>query len=172
MSFKKVKNRINWAITEDQVRLIDEHGVMCGVVSKDAAVKRAISLGLDLVEISSTVPPVCKIIDYGKYIYSVEKKISIDRKKQKVVELKEIKLRPYIADHDYETKLRLALRFLDENCKIKFSIRFMGREILHPEVGMQRMQKLVKDIESSGKGKVETGPKLEGNIVLMVVSPM
>jgi translation initiation factor IF-3 len=153
-----------------RIRLIDEEGEMQGVFATRAAIDKAIELGLDLVEISPNAdPPVCKIMDYGKFRYQQQKKKNEARKKQKVIEIKELKLRPSIEAHDLETKMKAAIRFIDEGDKVKFTLRFRGREMAHQEIGMKLLAR-VKEILMD-KIRVEQEPKFEGNQVIMVVGP-
>lgn len=164
------EHRINELIRVPRVRLIDENGEMQGVMPMRAALEKAQNLGLDLVEISPNAdPPVCKILDYGKFRYQEQKKKAEARKKQKVVEIKELKLRPGIEDHDLEVKMKAALRFLAEGDKVKFTLRFRGREMAHQHLGMKLMQR-VKEILAD-KMKVDQEPKMEGNQAIMVISP-
>jgi translation initiation factor IF-3 len=162
--------RINDAIRVPRVRLIDEEGEMLGIMSAREALMKAEEAGLDLVEISPNAdPPVCKILDYGKFRYQEQKKRNEARKKQKVIEIKELKLRPVIDDHDLEVKLKAAHRFLDEGDKVKFTLRFRGREMAHQDIGMKL---LVRVKETLGdKIKIEQEPKAEGRQIIMVVTP-
>ncbi len=140
-----------------------------GVVATAKALEQAENIGLDLVEISPNAePPVCKILDYGKFKYEQQKKASEARKKQKIVELKEVKIRPTTEEHDYQVKLRNARRFLSAGNKVKFSMRFRGREMAHQNVGLDMMLRLKKDIEDIGV--VDLEPKMEGRQMLMIVS--
>lgn len=143
---------------------------MIGVVTTREALRKAEEAGLDLVEISPNAdPPVCKVLDYGKYKYEQQKKASEARKKQKVVEVKEIQIRPMIGDHDYEVKLKNAKRFLEEGDKVKVVLRFRGREMAHTEIGMGLLKKMIEDLGSLAK--VEFEPKMEGRQVMMVLGP-
>ena len=163
--------RINEAIRVREVRLIDENGQNVGVVARLEALSKAIDAGLDLVEISpDATPPVAKIMDYGKFKYQEQKKAAEARKKQKVVEVKEIKMRPAIDDHDYETKLKAMRRFFEEGDKVKVSLRFRGREMAHTELGMQVLQRVKSDTVEVAK--VEYEPKFEGrNQMIMILAP-
>ena len=162
--------RINDEIRVPQVRLIDQHGEMQGVLSARDALIRAYDVGLDLVEISpNAVPPVCKILDYGKYKYEQQKKANEARKKQKVVEIKEIKVRPNIDDHDYDVKMRAVLKFLGEGDKVKVTLRFRGREMAHQALGMNLLKRVQDDVVEYAK--VESYPRMEGRQMLMVLSP-
>lgn len=167
---KKQGPRVNDQIRVDDVRLIDETGENVGVVAKDDALGRAEAAGLDLVEISPDAdPPVCKILDYGKYKFQAQKKAAEARKNQKVVELKEIKMRPGINDHDYDVKLRAIKRFFEHGDKVKITLRFRGREMAHSELGMAVLQRVKTDTESIGK--VESEPRFEGRQMIMVLAP-
>ena len=130
----------------------------------------AVEAGMDLVEISpNNNPPVCKIMDYGKFKYSAQKKAAEARKKQKVVEIKEIKLRPKIDDHDYDVKMKAMQRFFEEGDKVKITLRFRGRELAHPELGMKLLQKVKADFEPIAK--VEYEPRMEGRQMIMILAP-
>lgn len=143
---------------------------MMGVLPMRTALEKAQAVGLDLVEISPNAdPPVCKILDYGKYRYQEQKRKSEARKKQKVVEIKELKLRPGIEEHDFDVKMKAAIRFLEAGDKVKFTLRFRGREMAHQHLGFKLMQRVKEVLE--GKMKVDQEPKLEGNQAIMVVSP-
>jgi translation initiation factor IF-3 len=150
------------------VRLIDADGTQLGVVTIKDALSKADDAGLDLVEISPNAePPVCKILDYGKYKYEMQKKASEARKKQKVIETKELKLRPGIDEHDYQVKLRAGRRFLEDGNKVKFTLRFRGREMAHQELGMDVLRRMQSDLADIGK--TELAPRLEGRQVMMVL---
>ncbi|MCE2920198.1 MAG: translation initiation factor IF-3 [Roseomonas sp.] len=162
--------RINDEIRVPQVRLIDDRGEMLGVMSAREALIRAYDVGLDLVEISpNAVPPVCKILDYGKYKYEQQKKANEARKKQKVVEIKEIKVRPNIDDHDYDVKMKQMKNFIGEGDKVKVTLRFRGREMAHQELGVKVLERIRNDLNELVK--VEQMPKLENRQMVMVVSP-
>jgi translation initiation factor IF-3 len=162
--------RINDRIEVPEVRLIDEAGEMVGVVSVQDALRRAEDMGLDLVEVSpSASPPVCKILDYGKFKYEAQKKANIARKKQRVIEVKEIKMRPNIDDNDYNIKMRKIHQFLEEGDKVKVTLRFRGREMAHQELGLQLLQKVRAQTEEIAK--VESEPRLEGRQMIMVLAP-
>jgi translation initiation factor IF-3 len=162
--------RMNEGIRAREVRLIDENGQNVGVVSRQDALARAVQAGLDLVEISPDAdPPVAKILDYGKFKYQEQKKAAEARKRQKIVEIKEIKMRPSIDDHDYDVKMRSMRRFFDEGDKVKITLRFRGRELAHQELGFQLLQRVKSDIE--GMAKVEAEPRLEGRQMVMVLAP-
>ena len=140
------------------------------MISKRDALTRAEEAGLDLVEVAgNSAPPVCKIMDYGKYKYQAQKKAAEARKKQKTVEVKEIKLRPNIDTHDYDVKLRAMKRFFEEGDKVKVTLRFRGREMAHQDLGMQLLMKVKQ--ESEPIAKVEVEPKLEGKQMIMILAP-
>ena len=161
--------RFNHYIDVPQVRLIDDQGENRGVVPIREALRLAEEVGLDLVEISpGAVPPVCKILDLGKYKFEAQKKANEARKKQKVIEVKEIKLRPGIDDHDYDVKMKAMRRFLDEGDKVKVTMRFRGREMAHQDLGMKVLDK-VRD-ELGEIAKVEQTPKMEGRQMTMVIA--
>ena len=161
---------VNELITSSEVRVISEKGDMLGVLKTEEAIKKAFELGLDLVEVSPNAsPPVCKIIDYGKYKYQVQKKQAEAKKKQKTFEVKEVKLRPGIEDNDYEVKLRSIHRFLKDGDKVKITLRFRGREMAYHQRGMDILKKLETAIEPLAK--VEQVPKLEGRQMTMVIAP-
>jgi translation initiation factor IF-3 len=150
--------------------LIDDEGQNLGVVAIGDALARAEEAGLDLVEISpNQQPPVCKITDLGKLKYQSQKKAAEARKKQKIIEIKEIKMRPNIDSHDYEVKMRAVRRFFEEGDKVKLTLRFRGREMAHLELGMQLLNKVKEDVGEIAK--VEAEPKLEGRQMMMVLSP-
>jgi translation initiation factor IF-3 len=162
--------RINDAIRAREVRLIDETGQNVGVVAAGDAQAKAVAAGLDLVEISPDAnPPVCKIMDYGKFKYQEQKKAAEARKNQKVVELKEIKMRPSIDDHDYDVKMRAMRRFFEEGDKVKVTLRFRGREMAHQELGMNVLKRVKVDIESFAK--VEAEPRFEARQLIMILAP-
>ena len=143
---------------------------MVGVVSREEGVKAAEDAGLDLVEVAPMAePPVCKILDFGKFKYVEQKKANEARKKQKTIEVKEIKMRPSIDVHDYDVKMRNAVRFLDEGDKVKITIRFRGREMAHQELGMKVLDRV--RVELDERAKVEQFPHLEGRIMTMVIAP-
>ena len=161
---------MNRAIRVPQIRLIDHNGENRGVVDPRDAVRAAEEIGLDLVEISPNAnPPVCKIMDFGKFKYEQQKKAAEARKKQKVIEVKEVKFRPNIDDHDYDVKMKNVTRFLEEGDKVKVTLRFRGREMAHAELGRSLLQRVASDVETLGK--VEAMPKLEGRQMVMVVAP-
>lgn len=150
--------------------MIDEKGENQGIVSISQALEMADSAELDLIEISpQATPPVCKILDYGKYKYEMQKRKAEAKKNQKVVETKELKLRPMIETHDYEVKLKQAKKFLADGNKVKFTMRYKGREMSANNLGKEILDRLVEDLE--GLIKVDQAPKLEGKQMMMIVSP-
>jgi translation initiation factor IF-3 len=162
--------RTNDEIRNAQIQLIDQHGTNHGTVETMMAIKLATEAGMDLVEISpNNNPPVCKIMDYGKYKYSAQKKAAEARKKQKVVEIKEIKLRPMIDDHDYDVKMRAMQRFFEEGDKVKITLRYRGREMAHQEIGTKLLDKVKADVAEYAK--VEQDARFEGRQVVMVLAP-
>ena len=162
--------RVNEEIRVPQVQLIDQHGTNHGPTDIQVALARAAEAGLDLVEIApNSSPPVCKILDYGKYKYQAQKKAAEARKKQKVVEVKEIKFRPMIDDHDYDVKKRSMRRFFEEGDKVKVTLRFRGREMAHQELGTKLLARVRDDF--ADLAKVEQEPKLEGRQMVMVMAP-
>lgn len=167
----KNTTRINKEITSPQIRLIDDAGNMLGISTPLEGMRMAIAKGLDLVEISPTaVPPVCKIMNYGKFKYEEQKKAQAAKKKQKIVETKEIKVRPTIAEGDYQVKLRAARKFLEEGDKVRVSLQFKGREITHEEVGFAVIAKFKADLAL--EAKVELEPKMEGRQIFMILVPL
>ena len=162
--------RVNEAIDVAEVRLIEPDGDNVGVVSTDEAMRRAMDHGLDLVEISPGAdPPVCKILDYGKYKYEAQKRKNEARKKQKTIDVKEIKMRPNIDTHDYDVKMRSIHKFIDEGDKVKVTMRFRGREMAHQDIGMRVLERVRKDLDE--EAKVEQFPKMEGRQMTMVMAP-
>lgn len=162
--------RVNTEISVPRVRLVDERGEMIGVVTRSEALQRATDAGLDLVEVAANAdPPVVKILDYGKFKYEEQKRKNEARKKQKVIEVKEIKLRPGIDDHDYDVKMRSMLKFIEEGDKVKVTMRFRGRELAHQELGMNVLMRVKDDLDKIAK--VEQFPRMEGRQMTMVMSP-
>ena len=152
------------------VRLVGESGEMMGVVSRDEAITAAGQAGMDLVEISPNAdPPVCKILDYGKFKYEAQKKKNEARKKQKTIDVKEVKFRPNIDDHDYGVKMRSMLRFLSEGDKVKVTLRFRGREMAHQDLGVKVLSRVRVDLDE--QAKVEQMPQMEGRQMIMVLAP-
>ena len=162
---------MNLNIRVPEIRLIDENGDNHGVVTPVHAYEMAQEVGLDVVEISPNAkPPVCKIMDLGKFKYETQKKAAEARKKQKVIEVKEVKFRPNIDTHDYEVKMKNVNRFLESGDKVKVTMRFRGREMAHQEIGRDLLKKIAVDIEDVAK--VESMPKMEGRQMIMVIAPM
>ena len=163
--------RTNEKIRATQVRVINSDGQNLGTLSTQEAINIAKQKGLDLIEISPKAnPPVCKIIDIGKYKYDLQKKANKAKKKQKIVNLKEIKLRPVTEIHDYNFKIKNAQKFLSKGDKVKFTVLFKGREMQHTHLGHKLMQRIINDI--SALGKVEVQPKFEGRQIIMIVQPL
>ncbi len=161
---------MNQDIRAPRVLLIDQNGEKQGVMPLSAALEAAEEAGMDLVQIVSTSePPVCKILDYGKFRFEEQKKKAAARKKQKVVELKEIKLRPNIDTHDYDVKAKAMTRFFEEGDKVKVTLRFRGREMAHPELGMKLLNKVQADFDEVAK--VEYAPRMEGRQMIMILAP-
>ncbi len=157
-------------IRAPQIRLIDHNGDNAGVVRPEEALEMAAEVGLDLVEISpNATPPVCKIMDFGKFKYEQQKKAAEAKKKQKVTEIKEVKFRPNIDTHDYDVKMKSVSKFLGEGDKVKVTLRFRGREMAHQELGRDLLQRVAGDIEDMGK--IESMPKMEGRQMTMVIAP-
>jgi translation initiation factor IF-3 len=161
---------VNRDIESINIRLVDEDGEMIGVVPLAEGLNRADEAGLDLVEVSPNAdPPVCKILDYGKFKYIAQKKANETRKKQKTIDVKEIKMRPNIDNHDYDVKMRAMEKFLDEGDKVKVTLRFRGREMAHQELGRKVLERVRGDLE--GPAKVEQMPLMEGRQMIMILSP-
>ena len=161
---------MNEDIEARSVRLVGADGSMLGVVGIHEAMGEAQAAGLDLVEVSPNAePPVCKVLDYGRFKYEAQKKKNEARKKQKTIEVKEIKMRPGIEQHDYDTKMRSVRRFLEEGDKVKVTLRFRGRELAHQEVGRAVLQRVQTELGETVK--VEQFPKMEGRQMVMVMSP-
>ena len=161
---------MNDEITVPKVRLIDAEGEQKGIVTIDAAISLAEEVELDLVEVSPTAePPVCRIMDYGKYVFEQNKKQQAAKKKQKQTQVKEIKFRPGTEEGDYQVKLRNLIRFLSDGDKAKITLRFRGREMAHQELGRQLLKRLEKDLEEVGT--VEQFPRMEGRQMVMVLAP-
>jgi len=165
------KYRVNRAITAQTVRLIDQDGNAVGVVNIREAMAMARDVGLDLVEIAAqAVPPVCKIIDYGKLKYELQKKKSEAKKKQKVVEVKGMKLTPAIGEHDYQVKLVSIKRFIADGNKVKITLKFRGRELSHKELGEKLLYRVIDDVKDVAK--CDGTPQLEGRQMMMTLSPV
>ena len=161
---------MNENIDNRTVRLIDATGENVGVVATNEALEQAINAGLDLVEVSPNAdPPVCKVMDYGKFKYEEQKRKSEARKKQKIIDVKEIKMRPNIDQHDYDVKMRSIHRFIGEGDKVKVTMRFRGREMVHQDLGLKLLQKVRDELEEIAK--VEQFPRLEGRQMTMVMAP-
>ena len=161
---------MNDEIQVSQVRLVGAEGEQVGIVSLEVALAKSGGLGLDLVLIApDAAPPVCKIMDYGKHLFEQKKVKAAQRKKQKQVQVKEMKFRPGTEEGDYQVKLRNLTRFLTEGDKAKVSLRFRGREMVHPEIGMKLMHRIAADLEPFGT--VESEPKFEGRQVIMIIAP-
>jgi len=161
---------VNEEIRVPQVRLIDAEGEMMGVMGARDAMLRAYAVGLDLVEISPNAdPPVCKILDYGKFKYEQQKKKNEAKKKQKVIEIKEIKVRPNIDENDYQVKMRAMKSFIEEGDKVKVTLRFRGREMAHQDIGIRVLERIRAEMDISTK--VEQMPRLENRQMVMVLSP-
>ncbi len=162
--------RVNHEIRLPQVRLVGADGEMLGVVSIREALERAEQAGLDLVEVAPQAePPVCKILDFGKFKYEEQKKKNEARKRQKVIEVKEIKFRPGIDDHDYDVKMRAMKKFIGEGDKVKITLRFRGRELAHQELGAKLLDRVREDLNEIMK--VEQYPRMEGRQMTMVIAP-
>lgn len=164
-------HRINREITVPEVRLVGPEGEALGVVKLFDALRMAEEQEVDLVEIAPTaVPPVCKIMDYGKFKYQEAKRLHEAKLKQKVIQVKEVKFRPGTDDGDYGVKLRNLIKFLEEGDKTKITLRFRGREMAHQEIGVRMLERLKADLEEYGQ--VEQFPKMEGRQMVMVLSPV
>jgi translation initiation factor IF-3 len=151
------------------VRVVGSEGQMIGVMPIREAIHMAFESGLDLVEIAAAAdPPVCKILDLGKFKYEIQKKKNEARKKQRIIEVKEIKMRPGIDEHDYQVKLRNMRRFLEEGDKVKVTIRFRGRELVHQDLGLKVLDRVREELDDLGK--VEQHPKIEGRQMVMVLA--
>ena len=162
--------RYNQMIQSDKVRVIDEDGENLGVMYTREAIEQAAEAGLDLVEVSPNAdPPVCKFLDVGKFRYEAQKKANAQRKTQKTQEIKEIKMRPNIDDHDYDVKMRNVVKFIGEGDKVKMTLRFRGREMSHQQLGMALLRRVQDDVAEIAK--VEAYPRLEGRQMLMVLAP-
>jgi len=154
-----------------EIRVIDDEGAQLGIMTPEDALKIAEEKGLDLVEVAPTAqPPVCRIVDYGKFQYDEKKKANEARKKQKVIVVKEIKVRPKIEEHDYQVKRRQADTFLSEGDKVKVTVRFRGREIVHPEMAQKLLSRLATDLVAVGK--IERAPMMDGRQMVMLLMPV
>ena len=162
--------RFDQLIQSPKVRVIDHEGENLGVMYTREAIEQAAELGLNLVEVSPNAdPPVCKFLDVGKFRYEAQKKANLARKTQKTQEIKEIKMRPNIDDHDYDVKMRSVTKFIENGDKVKITLRFRGREMAHQQLGMDLLKKVQDDVAEVAK--VEAFPRLEGRQMLMVLSP-
>ena len=163
--------KANERIRSPQVQVISSDGKNLGTLETQEAINMAKQEGLDLIEISPNAnPPVCKIIDIGKYKYDLQKKANKVKKKQKVINLKEIKLRPVTENHDYNFKIKNAQKFLEKGDKVKFTVKFKGREMQHTHLGNKLMDRIIND--TAKLGKVEVSPKFEGRQIIMIVQPL
>ena len=163
--------RVNGAIRVPKVRCIDPEGNQLGVLDTREALTKAEDFGLDLVEVQPNAdPPVCKILDYGKYKYEAQKRANEARKKQKTIEVKEVKFRPNTDTHDYDVKMRNVLKFLEKGDKVKVTLRFRGREMAHQDLGRDLLNRVAEDVKDIGK--VENMPKMEGRQMIMVIGPI
>nr|WP_255449573.1 translation initiation factor IF-3 [Shimia ponticola] len=163
--------RVNDRIRAPEIRLIGAEGENVGVVSPSRALEMAEDAGLDLVEISPNAnPPVCKIMDFGKFKYEQQKRESEARKKQKTIEVKEVKFRPNTDTHDYDVKMRNVYKFLENGDKVKVTLRFRGREMAHQELGRDLLLRVAEDTKEHGK--VENMPKMEGRQMIMMIGPL
>ncbi len=170
-AIKQQRVRVNDQIRISPVRLVGEDGEQIGIVSIEEARERAEERGLDLVEVAPDArPPVCKLMDYGKFKYEEARRAREAKKKQRVMQVKEVKFRPGIEDHDYEFKLRHARRFLEEGDKVKVTMMFRGRQMAHPELGLEVLERLANDV--SDMGRVEGRPAREGRTMVMVLAPL
>lgn len=161
---------MNEEIDSRTIRLVDADGEMVGVVTLHEGLDMAFEAGLDLVEVSPNAdPPVCKILDYGKFKYEAQKKKNEARKKQKVIEVKEIKIRPNIDENDYGVKMRAMRRFLEEGDKVKVTLRFRGREMAHQDLGVKVLERVRQELDELAK--TEQFPKMEGRQMVMVMAP-
>ncbi len=162
--------RVNEDIRVPQVRLIDQDGEMQGVMSARDALQRAYAIGMDMLEISPNAdPPVCKILDYGKFKYEQQKKKNEAKKRQRVIEIKEIKVRPNIDENDYQVKMRAMKDFIDDGDKVKVTLRFRGREMAHQDIGIKVLERIRAELEQTTK--VEQMPRMENRQMIMVLSP-
>tara|TARA_B100000029_G_scaffold249080_1_gene245840 strand:- start:7 stop:552 length:546 start_codon:yes stop_codon:yes gene_type:complete len=163
--------RVNNRIISREVQVITSDGENLGVINTNDAISRAKDIGLDLIEIAPNAkPPVCKIMDMGKFKYDQQKKASKAKKNQKKIELKEIKLRPVTGIHDYTFKIKNAQKFLSKGDKVKFTVKFRGRELQHSHLGNELMNKIIQDMQNIGK--VELQPKFDGKQMIMVIQPL
>lgn len=169
---KKIKGelRVNEAITAKEVRVIDKEGKLLGIMEVGKALEIARREGLDLIEVAPQAsPPVCRVMDYGKFRYQQERKLREARKQQKTYEIKQVKMRIKIGEHDYQVKKRLALKFLERGDKVKVTIMFLGRQVSYPELGRRLLDRLIE--ETKEIAEVEKSPRLEGYNMTMVLKP-
>ena len=163
--------RYNYRINSPEVQVIASNGENLGILNTSKAISMAKEEGLDLIEIAPNAnPPVCKIMDMGKYKYDAQKKANLAKKKQKIISLKEIKMRPVTETHDYEFKVKNAKKFISKGDKVKFTIRFKGRELQHSHLGNELMGKIKEDMKDIGR--VELQPKFDGKQMIMVIQPL
>ena len=161
----------NNRISSPEVQVIGNDGQNLGIINTNEAIMMAKNLGLDLIEIAPNAnPPVCKIMDMGKYKYDAQKKANLAKKKQKIISLKEIKMRPVTETHDYQFKVKNAKKFIAKGDKVKFTIKFKGRELQHSHLGNELMAKIKEDMKDIGK--VESDPKFDGKQMIMVIQPL
>jgi len=162
---------VNERIRAPEIRLIGPDGENIGIVPPERGLELAYESGLDLVEISpNATPPVCKIMDFGKFKYETQKRESEARKKQKTIDIKEVKFRPNTDKHDYDVKMRNVFKFLGNGDKVKVTLRFRGREMAHLELGRALLERVAADVE--GSGKIESMPKMEGRQMIMMIAPL
>ncbi len=165
--------RVNDRIRSNEIRLIGAEGENVGVVTPARGMEMAQEVGLDLVEISPNAnPPVCKIMDFGKFKYEQQKRESEARKKQKIIEVKEVKFRPNTDTHDYNVKMRNVFKFLENGDKVKITLRFRGREMAHQDLGRKLLHRVADDVHEAGTGKVDSIPKMEGRQMVMMINPV
>ncbi len=170
-AIKDQKVRVNDQIRISPIRLIDADGEQVGIISLDEARERAADAGLDLVEVAPDArPPVCRLMDYGKYKYEEARKAREAKKKQHTMQVKEVKYRPGIEEHDYAFKTRHVRRFLEDGDKVKVTMMFRGRQLSHPELGLEVLEKVVEDVNDLGK--IESQPTREGRTMIMVLAPL
>jgi translation initiation factor IF-3 len=163
--------RVNDRIRAPEIRLIGADGENAGVVTPERAMQMADDAGLDLVEISPNAsPPVCKIMDFGKFKYETQKREAEARKKQKIIEIKEVKFRPNTDTNDYDVKMRNVFKFLDNGDKVKITLRFRGREMAHQNLGRELLERVAEDTKEHGK--IENFPKMEGRQMVMIIGPL
>jgi translation initiation factor IF-3 len=170
-AIKEQRTRINDQIRISPIRLIDAEGGQVGIVSLDDARSRALESGLDLVEVAPDArPPVCRLMDYGKFKYEEARRAREARKKQHTMQVKEVKYRPGIEEHDYDFKTRHVRRFLEDGDKVKVTMMFRGRQLSHPEIGLDVLERVLGDVEDVGK--IESQPVREGRTMTMVLAPL